>query len=71
MGKEEHSSLISLGEWARLNGITEATARQKANRGTIPAFKVGRNWVIDKDVKNSDHRFGNKSRRWNRDKNKE
>ena len=53
MDKQE---IISLPEWAKLVGIDPATARQKALRGTIPAFKIGRNWVIDKNTPNTDKR---------------
>ncbi len=39
--------LIPLKEWARRNGISPATARQKAGRGGfITARKIGRDWMI-------------------------
>lgn len=42
--------LISLVEYAELNGIDSATARQRAIRGSFKtARKIGRNWVIDKN----------------------
>lgn len=51
------SKLISLGEWAKKNGIDPATARQRAGRGSFKtAQKIGRNWVIDEDEKLIDHR---------------
>ena len=50
-------NLISLGEWAKKNGINQATARQRAGRGAFEtAKKIGRNWVIDEDEKLVDHR---------------
>ena len=55
MGKEE---LISLAEYARLNGIDPATVRQRASRGAYrTARKIGRNWVIDKNEPHVDRRF--------------
>lgn len=47
---------IPLIEWARRNGISPSTARQKAQRGTIPAVKHGRDWFIDEDAPNTDAR---------------
>lgn len=50
-------NLISLGEWAKKNGITPDTARQKALRGKYEtARKIGRNWVIDENEPNIDNR---------------
>lgn len=55
MGKEK---LISLAEYARINGIDPATVRQRASRGAYrTARKIGRNWVIDKHEPHVDHRF--------------
>lgn len=55
MGNEE---LISLAEYAKINGIDPATVRQRANRGAYrTAQKIGRNWVIDKNEPHVDHRF--------------
>lgn len=55
MGNEE---LISLAEYARLNGIDPATVRQRASRGAYrTARKIGRNWVIDRSEPHVDHRF--------------
>lgn len=49
--------LISLVEYAKLNGITSATARQRAIRGSFKtARKIGRNWVIDKNEPLTDNR---------------
>lgn len=55
MEKEE---LISLSEYAKLNGIDPATVRQRALRGAYKtARKIGRNWVIDKNEPHVDHRL--------------
>ena len=48
--------LIPLKEWAAREGITPATARQKALRGAIPVEKIGRDWYIDDSIKNPDGR---------------
>lgn len=48
--------LIPLKEWAERVGINPATARQKAGRGSIPAVKVGRDWLIEEDTPNTDKR---------------
>lgn len=48
---------IPLVEWAKINNISPATARQKAIRGTIPAVKQGRDWFIYEDVPNTDNRI--------------
>lgn len=48
---------ISLSEWAKRHNISLSTAREKASKGTLPAEKIGRNWVIDEDVPNIDHRI--------------
>ena len=55
MANEE---LVSLAEYARLNGIDPATVRQRALRGAYQtAQKIGRNWVIDKNEPHVDHRI--------------
>lgn len=52
-----HGELISLGEWAKKNGIDPATARQRANRGAFEtAKKIGNIWVIDENEELIDHR---------------
>lgn len=49
--------LISLVEYAKLNGISSATARQRAIRGSFKtARKMGRDWIIDKNEPMIDHR---------------
>lgn len=53
-----NEELISLKEYAKLNGIDPATVRQRALRGAYhTARKIGRNWVIDKNEPHVDHRF--------------
>ncbi|HIV16553.1 MAG TPA: hypothetical protein IAB17_01020 [Candidatus Alectryocaccobium stercorigallinarum] len=50
--------LIPLKEWAARNGISPATARQKAGRGAfLTARKVGRDWMISAAEPNPDHRI--------------
>ena len=49
--------MIPLTEWAKLHGITQGTARQRALRGAFETSqKLGRDWVIDEDEKLIDHR---------------
>ena len=50
-------ALITLKEWALREGISPATARQRAIRGTLPAVKVGRDWLIEEDTPNTDGRI--------------
>lgn len=50
-------AIIPLKEWAERVGIDPATARQKAGRGTIPAFKMGRDWFIEENTPNTDSRI--------------
>lgn len=52
LGKE-----MSLADWARREGISPATARQKAARGVLKtARRVGRDWVISSYELNKDNR---------------
>lgn len=52
------AGLIPLKEWAARNGISHATARQKAGRGAfLTARKVGRDWMISAAEPNTDHRI--------------
>lgn len=57
-------ALISLADWARKNGIDPSNARQKVLRGNLPAQKIGRDWLIDEDTPNIDHRKAGLSKRW-------
>lgn len=50
-------NMIPLKDWAIANGISPATARQKAGRGALrTAHKVGRDWMISRFEPNIDHR---------------
>ncbi len=54
---KNNEELISLAEYAKLNGIEQSTARQRALRGVYrSARKIGRNWVIDKNEPHVDYR---------------
>ncbi|MFM1602017.1 hypothetical protein ABGF26_02565 [Helcococcus ovis] len=49
---------ITLKEWAKREGITDATARQKAIRGSLKtAEKIGKQWFIEKSELNMDNRM--------------
>lgn len=41
--------IIPVVDWAKDNNINLQSAANKAIRGTIPAFRVGGHWMIDKD----------------------
>ena len=49
-------NMMPLKEWAKREGIDPATARQKILRGQLEAVKIGRDWWIDRDTRNVDHR---------------
>lgn len=40
-------AMMELSKWAKANHKDPALARQKAQRGTVPAVKVGRSWMIE------------------------
>lgn len=61
--------LVPLKEWAKKNGLTPNSARIKAGRGMIPAKKMGRDWLIEHDAENVDHRCNGLSKRWKGEKN--
>lgn len=52
-------ALITLKQWAQREGISPATARQRAIRGTLPAVKMGRDWFIEESTPNTDNRIKN------------
>lgn len=55
--EEEEGREIPLAEWARRNGITPDSARQKALRGGFEtARKSGRDWLISENEKYRDNR---------------
>ena len=49
--------LITLNEYAKRNGRSPATLRQRIARGTLPAVKIGRDWLIDEDTPLEDTRI--------------
>lgn len=60
------TNLIPLKLWAEKHGLHPATCRQNAKRGKYEtAQKLGRDWFIDKDEPNTDHRLkSGKYRNW-------
>jgi Fic family protein len=38
--------IITVSAWAKANGVTASSAANKANRGTIPAFRMREKWMI-------------------------
>ena len=53
----EQGKDIPLAEWARNHNVSVANARQRAIRGTLPAYKVGNIWMINEFAENKDKRF--------------
>ena len=52
------TNLIPLKDWAEAHGLAPVSARQKAARGGFKtAVKIGRDWFINKDEDNPDHRI--------------
>ena len=49
--------MISLAEYAKIHGVDASTVRQKVLRGNLPAVKIGRNWIINKDEPYADNRI--------------
>lgn len=49
-------SLIPLKKWAEQHGISASSARHKISRGKLAAEKIGRDWLIEEDTPNIDHR---------------
>lgn len=41
--------LIPLTEWSANHKLSASTVRQQAQRGAIPAVKMGRDWFIDSE----------------------
>lgn len=60
-------AIISLAQWAKKHGMTDANARQKAARGQLPAYKISNMWVIEESTPNVDHRKDGLSKRWKKD----
>jgi len=53
------SNLISLKQYAELHSVDPATVRQKILRGNLEAVKIGRDWMVDKNLKYVDFRKRN------------
>ena len=49
--------LIPLKQWAEQVGIKPNSARRKAIRGSIPAVKISRDWLIEENTPNIDNRI--------------
>lgn len=49
-------NLISLTEYAALHKVNPSSVRRKILRGNLPAKKIGRNWLIEKEQPYTDHR---------------
>lgn len=43
--------IITVSAWARANGVAGNVAINKANRGTIPAFRMREKWMIAADFR--------------------
>ena len=48
--------MITLKEWAERNGVKHNTARRRALAGSLPAIKVGRDWMIEENAVFTDGR---------------
>lgn len=49
--------LIALKEYATKVGRCESAVRRKILRGTLPAQKIGRDWLIEEDTPYEDGRI--------------
>lgn len=49
--------IISLREFAKNNNRDDAYLRRLARNGKIPAYKIGKMWVIDENAVLKDRRF--------------
>lgn len=57
--------MIPLKEYAEMHGVTDATLRQRIQRGLIPeAKKMAGAWFVPRDLPYIDHRAAGKSKRW-------
>ena len=50
-------AIISLQEFAKNNNKDDAYLRRLARNGKIPAYKIGKMWVIDENAVLKDRRF--------------
>jgi excisionase family DNA binding protein len=46
----DFSQIMTIGEVARYLSLHELTVRRLAREGKIPAFKIGRQWRVKKDL---------------------
>lgn len=47
---EEYDALLTIADLREVLNIGRNTAYNLLNQGTIPAFRIGRNWKIPKDA---------------------
>jgi excisionase family DNA binding protein len=50
MSKEEFPKIMTIAQVAKFLGLHELTVRRLARDGELPAFKLGRQWRIKKDL---------------------
>lgn len=48
--REDSDRIMTIKEVARYLGLHELTVRRLAREGEIPAFKIGRQWRVKKDL---------------------
>jgi excisionase family DNA binding protein len=48
--REDGDHIMTVGEVARYLSLHELTVRRLAREGEIPAFKIGRQWRVKKDL---------------------
>ena len=48
--REDGDHIMTIGEVARYLSLHELTVRRLARQGEIPAFKIGRQWRVKKDL---------------------
>jgi hypothetical protein len=49
--------IVSVSDWAKLVGMKETSASNKAKRQTIPAFRLRGDWVIAEDYRENTQNF--------------
>jgi len=52
---------VSVKDYARMNNLSPATVRQRIQRGSTKAVKIGRDWFIRKDEPLIDNRISEKN----------
>jgi len=48
--REDGDHIMTIGEVARYFSLHELTVRRLAREGKMPAFKIGRQWRVKKDL---------------------